>query len=180
MEINSAVPGSQAITNSPGVAENSTGQTSFRQTLQATPTTTVNSSDPNTDWVASDPNAPVSGDGWTWTAVAPGVEEGTSPDGSACSYINMDLVLTPEDKALVGWPCDGDPQMDAVASMIAEDRACGDLTGPVTMDYILGNSNKCISGLEVRLPGTTDDTIELLADNLVRQDAQQNQNGQDD
>lgn len=180
MEINSAVAGSQAITNSPGVAGNSTGQTSFQQTLQATPTATVSTGDPNTDWVASDPNAPVSGDGWTWTAVAPGVEEGTSPDGSACSYINMDLVLTPEDKALVGWPCDDDPQMDAVASMIAEDRACGDLTGPVTMDYILGNSNKCISGLEVRLPGTTDDTIDLLVANLAHWDVQQYQDAQDD
>lgn len=180
MEINSAIPGNPAITNSPGVAGNSTGQTSFQQNLQATPTATASSGDPNTGWVTSDPSAPVSGIGSTWTAVAPGVEEGTMPDGRACGYVNMDLVLTPEDKALVGWPCDDDPQMEAVAGMIAGDRACGDLTGPVTLDYILGNPDKCLAGLAERLPGTTDDTINLLVANLAHWDIQQYQDAQNE
>ncbi|EBZ0491418.1 hypothetical protein D6445_11650 [Salmonella enterica subsp. enterica serovar Infantis] len=180
MKINNAVAGNSVTTENTGVTGNITGQTSFQNALSTTPTSTVSTGDSNTDWVDSDPDAPVSGDGWTWTSTVPGVEEGTMPDGRACGYVNMDLVLTPEDKALVGWPCDDDPQMEAVAGMIAEDRACGDLTGPVTLDYILGNPDKYIESLEDRLPGTTDNTIEQLVVNLARWDIRQYQNASDD
>ncbi|ECE0486478.1 hypothetical protein KX75_20105 [Salmonella enterica subsp. enterica] len=179
MKINNAVTGNSATMENTAVAGSITGQISFQHALSATQPPTVSSGDSNTDWVASDPDAPVSGDGWIWTAVSPGVEEGTMPDGRACGYVNMDLVLTPEDKALVGWPCDDDPQMEAVAGMIAEDRACGDLSGPVTLDYILGNPDKSMEGLADRIPGTTDATIEVLVANLAHQDVQHYQDSQD-
>lgn len=152
-----------------GITSNVTGNKSFEETQITENAPAPAPANPNTDWVASDPCAPVSGNGSTWVAVAPGVEEGTMPDGTKIEYCNIDYVLTPEDKELVGWPCDDDPQMLAVAGMIAEDRACGDLTGPINSDYILGNESKHISGLADRLPGLSEDTIKTLALNLFKQ-----------
>ncbi|NBD82476.1 MULTISPECIES: hypothetical protein [Citrobacter] len=153
-----------------GITNNVTGKDSFQavQLEQAASTSAPSnqsaSLNSNTDWVSTDPNAPVSGDGWIWTAVAPGVEKGTAPDGSEVGYCNIDMVLTPEDKKLVGWPCEDGSEMSTVACMIANDRACGDLTGPVTLDYILGNEDKHISGVSVRFL-VSDDTVSELVNN---------------
>lgn len=177
MEISNSGYTAKSFSGTTGVTTNTTGSGTFQDSLSAESSSSY-SSTPDTNWVTSDPNAPVSKDGSTWTPVAPGVEEGTLPDGTFCTYVNMDIVLTPEDKALVGWPCDDDPQMEAVAGMIAGDRACGDLTGPVTLDYILGNPNRYMEGLGDRIPGTTDDTIKLLVSNLTQWDVQQIQDEQ--
>ncbi|AZT39691.1 hypothetical protein ELZ88_24510 (plasmid) [Salmonella enterica subsp. enterica serovar Karamoja] len=153
-----------------GITKNITGKDSFQAVqLEETISTSAQSSqsasqNSKTDWVSSDPDAPVSGDGWTWTVVAPGVEKGTAPDGSEVGYCNIDMVLTPEDKALVGWPCEEGSDMSTVACMIANDRACGDLTGPVTLDYILGNEDKHISGVADRFL-VSDDTVSELINN---------------
>ncbi|EGI5923288.1 hypothetical protein AE372_004168 [Salmonella enterica subsp. enterica serovar Colindale] len=52
--------------------------------------------------------------------MAPDVEEGSSPEGRECDYVNMELLFTPEDKVLVGWPCDDDPQMATMWVLLPE------------------------------------------------------------
>lgn len=60
-----------------GITKNITGKDSFQAVqLEETISTSAQSSqsasqNSKTDWVSSDPDAPVSGDGWTWTVVAP-------------------------------------------------------------------------------------------------------------
>lgn len=137
-----------------------TGNESF-QVVQATEnaSSTANSN--------ANINTTVSSDGCTWTEVSPGVEKGTMPDGTEVGYnIDMNLALTPEDKQLVGWPCDDDSEMSTVACMIAGDRACGDLTGPVTIDYIMGNEDKHISGIVSRFQ-VSEDTVSAIMDNYI-------------
>ena len=72
-------------------------------------------------------------------------------DGAKLTVINVAAILTPEDKAVLGWPSQN-AYVNAAAVMVALDRQEGLLTGPLTKDYISGNAAKYIPGLAERFP----------------------------
>ncbi|MDR2326819.1 MAG: hypothetical protein LBE51_15655 [Acidovorax sp.] len=76
-------------------------------------------------------------------------------------------MLTPEDKLLTGWPTNHDAKAQEIAMFIAMDRADGYLKGPVTQDYLLGNSAKGLVGLADRSPNLS----RLDLNRLIQQQA---------
>lgn len=161
----------QLLSETPNVSTNAAGNDSFQSYMKEQPSRKT-SAPPNQEPPV--PACTLSSPDVQWTAVSPGVMTSTTPDGHVVTSVDPNILLTPEDKALVGWPCSDNPQMMEVADFIASDRACGDLTGPVTMDYIFGNKSKGIAGMDDRFPDLTDDTIDMLAKNLVTWNYQHN------
>jgi len=93
-----------------------------------------------------------SDDGWNWTTSSAGISHATGPDGHEWKRIDLNQVLTPEDKNLVGWPATNNPAAQQAALFIALDRADGHLQGAVTREYLEGNKEKNIAGLAERSP----------------------------
>lgn len=75
----------------------------------------------------------------------------TTPDGKELTAIDIGASLTASDKALFGWPSQDETIM-TLAAHTALDRNDGTLKGPITKDYLLGNSQKDIFGLIERFP----------------------------
>jgi len=75
--------------------------------------------------------------------------------------VEMDKVLTPEDKKLLGWPLpdDADIASQQIALLIAFDRADGDLEGPITQEYLIGDKGKGTSGMLKRGPYITESAV---------------------
>lgn len=99
-------------------------------------------------------------EGWEPTKVE-GVGRSTGPDGVKWTYIDIDKILTPQDKSILGWPFATDDPNAQLAAMIASDRADGTLTGPLTQDQILGNKEKGIVGLVDRLPAELISNVDI-------------------
>ncbi|WP_370678809.1 hypothetical protein [Comamonas sp. GB3 AK4-5] len=99
------------------------------------------------------PKAPQTTSGeWTWTESEEGISHAIGPDGREWRKLDLDKLMTPEDKLLTGWPTSHDAKAQEIAMFIAMDRADGYLKGPVTPDYLLGNSSKGLVGLAERSP----------------------------
>ncbi|MHB0764895.1 hypothetical protein ACYCFC_11060 [Stutzerimonas sp. NM35] len=79
--------------------------------------------------------------------------------------IDMENLLTDEDKRLTGWP-DACPNWAAV--YIALDRKDGSLQGPVSRDYLVGNPELNIVGLTERCPGENGITSQIVDQILER------------
>ncbi|MDR3750735.1 MAG: hypothetical protein P4K94_04535 [Terracidiphilus sp.] len=97
-----------------------------------------------------------------WTTIATGVSTATGPDGTKWMKIDESQVLTADDKRITGWTS-GSSTMDVAASLVAQDRADGTLTGPITADYVLGNKAKGIAGLADRGPAISQQDAEAMA-----------------
>lgn len=107
-----------------------------------------------------------SADGWNWTTSSAGISHATSPDGREWRKVELDRVLTPEDKKLVGWPSTHDPAAQQAALFIAMDRADGYLKGAVTQEYLEGNANKHIPGLAERSPAISQSIVSEMLKRL--------------
>ncbi len=69
---------------------------------------------------------------------------------------------------LTGWPSSNDATAQEVAMFIAMDRADGYLKGPVTKDYLFGNSAKGLVGLTERSPNFSRSDLYGVLKNLGR------------
>ncbi|WP_312481233.1 hypothetical protein [Stutzerimonas nitrititolerans] len=79
--------------------------------------------------------------------------------------IDMENLLTDEDKRLTGWP---DVWPNWVAVYIALDRKEGSLQGPVSRDYVVGNPELNIVGLTERDPyGITSQIVDQILERLA-------------
>ncbi len=112
---------------------------------------------------ASDPGP--EGSTLTWTATAPGVSTATGADDTKWTYTDLDQALTADDKNITGWSSET-PSFNQAAELVAEDRADGTLTGPITKDYLLGNADKQIVGLIQRGPGISRQAMNEMVSRL--------------
>lgn len=104
---------------------------------------------------------------WIWTESSDRISHATGPDGREWRRIDFDKVLTPEDKLLTGWPSPNNSKAQEIAMFIAMDRADGYLKGPVTKDYLFGNSAKGLVGLAERSPNLSLSDLNSVLKNLA-------------
>lgn len=103
---------------------------------------------------ASANSAPPTASGKTATQVD-GVTTITAPDGTVWTRYEVDKLLSPHDKIVLGYPVSPDDHVAGfIVGMVVSDRADGSLKGAINADYILGNKEKGIAGIADRfLPG---------------------------
>ncbi|ELV3007910.1 MULTISPECIES: hypothetical protein [Pseudomonadota] len=83
----------------------------------------------------------------------------------ALEKIDLENLLTDEDKRLTGWP---DAQPNWAAIYIALDRKDGSLQGPITRDYLVGNPELNMVGLAERSQGEGGITSRVVDELLER------------
>ncbi|MBK0018745.1 hypothetical protein [Kosakonia sp. S42] len=69
--------------------------------------------------------------------------------------IDMEHLLTERDKAILGWPGHLDNITVITAATIALDRESGQLTGPITKEYLFGDPGKGTCGILGGFPPET-------------------------